>query len=171
MTYEDIRKMGGEILFLDTTDAARMMADGKLDAISSMSAVDYPPYLELSMTLPVRLIGQDPQKINDLGKKHPGYIPLEFPPDRYKGQDQAVTVAGGLSGMAAHVNFPDDVVYGVAKCLYTHRKEIEAAPPAYGFRFEKDQEFVKGIPIPLHPGAERFWAEKGVVKKTLDCCY
>ena len=47
LTYDDIRKAGGKVLFLDYSDSIDMMKDGLLDVIVATSALDHPPFMEL----------------------------------------------------------------------------------------------------------------------------
>lgn len=110
------------------------------------------------------MIPQDVLKIESLAEKIPGWVPVEYPGGRYKGQDESVTVAAGLCGIAASKDLPDDIVYNITKALYDFRQEIADGYPCYTYMVENDKNLLKGIPIPLHPGAERFWREKGLIK-------
>ena len=120
--------------------------------------------MEFSLIFPIRMIPQDVLKIESLAEKIPGWVPVEYPGGRYKGQDESVTVAAGLCGIAASKDLPDDIVYNITKALYDFRQEIADGYPCYTYMVENDKNLLKGIPIPLHPGAERFWREKGLIK-------
>jgi hypothetical protein len=55
-----------------------------------------------------------------------------------------------------------DIVYGMTKAMFEHLDELVAAhSAAKGIRLDRA---LLGMPIPLHPGAERYYKEKGVLK-------
>ena len=61
-----------------------------------------------------------------------------------------------------HSGVPEEVVYRMTKSMFEHLDELVAAhTAAKGIKLE---EATKGLPIPLHPGAERYYREVGLIR-------
>lgn len=99
------------------------------------------------------------------GKGNHGIFPEEIPPDLYgKNQVNTKPVLGMAYNLiwATRADQDEDVVYKVTKALFDHLDEF------YEFGAKADQitleDAAKHLTIPLHPGAERYFREKGLIK-------
>ena len=84
----------------------------------------------------------------------------KVPKGSYKGVDQDIPTIAVLAMIVAKAELEDDVVYKITKAMFENLKDIERAH-AKGKEVKLETAIV-GIPIPLHPGAERFYKEKGL---------
>ena len=64
----------------------------------------------------------------------------------------------------ANAKVSDDVVYDLLSVIYTEKGLAHMRAQKKTFKEMSVENGVKGIVTPLHPGAERFWREKGVLK-------
>ncbi|MBI2200162.1 MAG: TAXI family TRAP transporter solute-binding subunit [Candidatus Rokubacteria bacterium] len=84
-----------------------------------------------------------------------------MPANTYKDQAEAQTVAV-MAMMVARAELPEDLVYKFTKAIFDDLKQFhEAHSAAKSLTLETA---LNGMPIPLHPGAEKFFKEKGVKK-------
>jgi len=93
-------------------------------------------------------------------KKYPFFSKAKVPKGSYKGVDQDIPTIAVLAMIVAKAELEDDVVYKITKAMFENLKDIERAH-AKGKEVKLETAIV-GIPIPLHPGAERFYKEKGL---------
>jgi TRAP-type uncharacterized transport system substrate-binding protein len=63
----------------------------------------------------------------------------------------------------ANHNVPDDVVYQMLSIIFTDEGLAHMVSQKKTFKAMSVQDGVKGIVTPLHPGAIKFWKEKGVL--------
>jgi uncharacterized protein len=81
----------------------------------------------------------------------------------YPGLEQDTTILGWLQGVFANGVVSSDVVYKQLKNLFDHKEDFYAIHP-----FAKEvtlQNAVNDICVPLHPGAEKYYREMGLLKK------
>jgi TRAP transporter TAXI family solute receptor len=95
-----------------------------------------------------------------LQKKHPFYINITIPGGTYKGINQDVETLGFASCLFTHKNIPAENVYKMTKALYEHSDEIAQIHQAG--KWIKLETAKKGIFIPFHEGAARYFKEKGI---------
>jgi TRAP transporter TAXI family solute receptor len=97
-----------------------------------------------------------------LKKKYPFYTLEKVPANTYKGQDREIATPAVMAMMVARAELPEDLVYNFTKAIFDDLKQFHAAhAAAKSLTLETAQN---GMPIPLHPGAQRFFKEKGLVK-------
>jgi uncharacterized protein len=95
-----------------------------------------------------------------LMKKYPFYTIGELPANTYKGQEREVTTPAVMATLVARSALPESLVYRVTKAVFDNLPQFHAAHAAA--RYLTLQTALVGMPLPLHPGAERFFKEKGI---------
>ncbi|MBI1778257.1 MAG: TAXI family TRAP transporter solute-binding subunit [Proteobacteria bacterium] len=136
----------------------RMLA-GELDALFQVGGVPTADIAELAQRLPVRLVPIAGPEIDALRASQPFFTEATIPQDAYKGVSQPVaTIAtGALFVVSSKVD--DDTVFGIAKALWhkNTRAVFDNGPPE-AKRIQLGNA-LSTVPIPLHPGAERYYRE------------
>jgi TRAP transporter TAXI family solute receptor len=92
----------------------------------------------------------------------PAYVAGTIPAGTYDGQPAAVPTAVIMNLLVTREAVSDDVVYRMTKSLFDHLDLLAQTHPA-----AKDIDVAKapfGLPVPLHPGAERYYCEIGLMK-------
>jgi TRAP transporter TAXI family solute receptor len=74
-----------------------------------------------------------------------------------------VDTAAVVNYLVTHSGVKDDTVYQMTKAIYESLPELAAAHAAA--RDIKLENALSGMPVPLHPGAERYFKEKGISKQ------
>ncbi len=86
--------------------------------------------------------------------------PYEIPADTYPGQSEAVTTIAQPNFLAVNEDVPEDDVYLITKTMYENLpflQNIHAATKDMAL-----EKAIDGLPLPLHPGAVRFYEEQGM---------
>jgi hypothetical protein len=96
--------------------------------------------------------------------KYPYFAKLKVPAGTYKGVDYDVPSFQDSALWVANSKVPADVVYTLLSKIYTpeglaHMVNVKKTAKAMSV-----EDGIKGIVTPLHPGAEKFWKEKGILK-------
>ena len=67
-----------------------------------------------------------------------------------------------LNYLVTRSTLADDAVYNMTKSMYESLPELQSAHSAG--KNIKIESAIEGLPVPLHPGAERYYKERGVIK-------
>ena len=89
------------------------------------------------------------------------YEKVTIPAKTFKGQDHDVATIGSVTQVTTYAEMPDEWAYNIVKSTWEHRKKLVEAHKAYA-EFDKKMA-VRGVRIPFHPGAEKFWKEIGAL--------
>lgn len=146
---------------LDFTQAAQALKLGQVDAAFVVAGIPTSAVMELAATTPVNLVEVPDELVNKL--KQQGYlffIPFTVPKDTYAGMQSDVKTVAVKAMLAVSSDVPDDVVYHVLKVMYDHIDELRQAHSRA--RDIKLETALEGVPIKLHPGAFKYFQEKGI---------
>lgn len=147
--------------FQDTfTDAGDKLKDGNLDAAFAILSVPAANVVDIATSKDVRVLKITGTGLENLKKKHPFYSEYAIPANTYKGQDEEVSTVTMQAVLYAREDLPEEVVYQITKSLYEQKEEI-----AKGYAIGKQislEKALAGVTVPLHPGAEKFYKEKGM---------
>jgi uncharacterized protein len=97
-----------------------------------------------------------------LAQKYPFYTKDEIPANTYKNQDREVVVPAVMAMLVARSSLPEELVYQFTKAVFDNLPQFHAAHAAA--RNLTLQTALVGMALPLHPGAERFFKEKGIAR-------
>jgi TRAP transporter TAXI family solute receptor len=95
-------------------------------------------------------------------KKYPFFTKAVVPKGSYKGVDQDVPTVAVMAILVAGSEMEEGMAYQITKAIFDNLKDIERAH-AKGKELTLETALV-GMSIPLHPGAEKFFKEKGIKK-------
>ena len=115
---------------------------------------------DLASSLKIRVVAVPKEVVAKVGS--PAYVPAVIPANTYSGQTEDVATAAIPNFLITHAKVPDELVYQMAKTMYGNLDTLYAAHNAV--RAVKLEGATVGMPLPLHPGAERFYREAGVLK-------
>ena len=145
----------------------RVMAyqDRLLDAIGYETSVPAGAILESSAQIPLRMLEIGGAEREALKAKYSWYSDWEIPAGTYNGQDKAIpTVITGTALIADLNNAPAKVVYDMVSTLYgPGLKQVQSVHTFTPYIKLETALDGKG-PVPLHPAAEQFYKEKGMIK-------
>jgi uncharacterized protein len=159
--YGMTRKDVGEDLssFAQSVDKIK---DGNLVASLITAGAPTSSISDLANAREIRVVPLAGPEIDALRKKQPYYAQVTLPPGTYKGQTQPVQTLAVMAIWATNDSLPDQTAYEVTKALYENTETLGQVHP-------KGKEIslktaLLSVSIPLHPGAERYYREKGLIK-------
>jgi hypothetical protein len=89
-------------------------------------------------------------------------VAATIPANTYKGQDKDVPTAAVINYLVTSTAVSDDLAYQMTKLIYDSLPDLASAHAAG--REIKLETAASGSPVPLHPGAIRYFKEKGLIK-------
>ncbi|RVP10145.1 TAXI family TRAP transporter solute-binding subunit [Sinorhizobium meliloti] len=152
MSYDDL----GKTEYLPFAESVELMKNRQLDATLQSAGLGVSSFKDLATSLDVQMVAVPEEIATKLGAP---YIAATVPAGTYQGQDSDVQTVAVVNFLVTHSEVSDETAYQMTKQLFENIPALTAAhKAAENIRIE---DAVKGMPIPLHPGAERYYKEKG----------
>ena len=162
LSYDSIEKAGGSLHFISYDETKSMFKDRLID----MGIFDsYPPdanIVEVEMNFPCRVLNIDSDILDEVVRNNPGVPAFTVEKGVYKGQEEDAHTIAWAPLLAVNESLPEELVYEITKAIYEHIDELST-----GFQILKrmsPESAVEAVPIPFHPGARRYFEEKGILK-------
>ncbi|HQU48351.1 MAG TPA: TAXI family TRAP transporter solute-binding subunit [Casimicrobiaceae bacterium] len=157
MTRKDI----GEDLS-SFTQSVDKIKDGNLVASLITAGAPTSSITDLANARDIRIVPLAGPEIEALRKTQPYYANVQLPANTYKGQSAPVDTLAVMAVWATHDGLSEAMAYEVTKALYENTATLGQVHP-------KGKEIslktaLLSVSIPLHPGAERYYREKGLIK-------
>jgi len=145
-------------------DAANAFGNKQLDAFWLFTAYPSGAVIMAAQTNDIELIdlGADAQN-SGYFDAFPYFGKLSIPAGTYKGVDAEVPSFFDSTLWVANSKTPDDIVYKLLSVIFTDEGLKHMVGQKKTFKAMSVKDGVKGVVTPLHPGAEKFWKEKGVL--------
>ncbi|MCO5786936.1 C4-dicarboxylate ABC transporter [Pseudomonas sp. G11-1] len=156
LSYEDMRR----VEFLPYAESVELIKNRQLDATLQSSGLGMAAIRDLASTMSVNFVaipGDVVEKINN-----PAYQPGMIPAGTYDGQDEDVPTVGITNILVSHEKVDEEVAYQMTKLIFDNLDALGNAHAAA--KAIKLESAAQNLPIPLHPGAERFYREAGVLE-------
>ena len=142
-------------------DSADSLTDGTIDAAFIVAGAPTNAISSLATTKDVYLVSLDDAHIDTLLAASPYYSKTTIPADTYPGTPEATTVAVGAV-VIARDDVSEDDIYNFVSDIYEN-----AANLSHGKASELDLTFAASVTaVPYHPGAAKYFAEKGITVPT-----
>ena len=155
LSYEDM----GKVEFLPYAESVELIKNRQLDATLQSSGLGMAAIRDLAATLPITFVAIPAEitaKIDNAA-----YQAASIPAGTYDGQDSEVPTVAINNILVSHEGVSDEVAYQMTKLMFDNLERLGNAHSA-----AKDIKLAgaaKDLPIPLHPGAERFYKEAGAL--------
>lgn len=161
--YEKLKAKGWKFFHAGYADQATQFKDKNVDVYFTFLGLPGAAVTEASIGRPMRLLAWDQDLLTDLAKFNlgSGIIPAGTYAKAVNGATDVKTAT--MSNCAiVNKNVPDDVVYNFTKTLCENLADTKAIHPAFAV-FDPSKAW-QNIGAPLHPGAEKYYKEKGYIK-------
>jgi uncharacterized protein len=159
-SIEAIRK-DGRLIQVDAAQASSMLRDGRADLYIETATRGHPAVTEVTLTTPMRFVDL-PQKTLDALSKN-GLKPTPMP-EYFKGQKGPTKAVDLGTVIIANKGLSNDIAYLVTKTIVENKAELLKAHKAFGGFTPEDAWKPENTGIPLHPGAEKYYRERGWLK-------
>lgn len=150
---------------LGASESAGALKDGKIDAYFWDGGLPTASITDLGATpgVKIKLISHADAIPRMVEKYGPLYFKGVIPAKMYPGQDQDVSIARVSNLLICNKDMKDKVAYDVVKTLFEHKPELVAVHRmAEELSLEPQKD---GSPLPFHPGAAKYFKEKGLKLK------
>ena len=156
LSYKDM----GRLEFMPYAESVELIKNRQLDATLQSSGLGMAAIRDLASMVPITFVAIPEDVVARIDSQ--AYQAKVIPAGTYDGQDQDVPTAAIVNLLVSHEKVSDDVAYQMTKLLFDNLPRLRTAHSAANDI--KLEHATEGLPIPLHPGAERFYKEAGVLK-------
>jgi TRAP transporter TAXI family solute receptor len=151
---------------LGVAESVNAIKDRKIDAFFWVGGLPTAAVTDLAATpgVKIRMIDHA-DLVSAMNKKYGNlYVQDVIPKDTYRGMDHDNKQATVMNLLVAHKDMDDKTAYNIVKAVFDHRDElIRVHKEAENFKLENQK--ADASPVPWHPGAVKYFAEKGVKLK------
>jgi TRAP transporter TAXI family solute receptor len=155
MAYSDL----GKTEYLPFAESVELMKNRQIDATLQSAGVGVASIRDLSTSLPITVVSVPKADVEKIGAP---YLPAIIPAGTYDGQDADVETASVGNFLITHAGVSDETAYQMTKLLFDNLPALTAAHSAA--KAIDPAKALDGMPVPLHPGAERYYREVGLLK-------
>jgi TRAP transporter TAXI family solute receptor len=160
VTYKDLKK----VEFVSDNNAVDLMKDGHIDCFSDVSSsLRDPSLVDLAVTRKVHILEIPDDIFKKLTARTPGLYREVVPKGTYNGIDQDVKVLSVRLGVLVSPKVSNDLAYKLTKAL-AENWVSEMHPVSNMLATVKPEKLAAEIGIELHPGAAKYYKEKGWLK-------
>ena len=156
ITYNDFAK----VEYLPFGESVELMKNRQLDVTLQSAGLGVASLRDLAAALDIVVVTIPADVIKKIGD--PAYIAAAIPANTYKGQTADVQSAAVQNYLVTHEGVSNDLAYAMTKALWTNLDQLVAAHSAAKAITSKNA--LQGMPVPLHPGAEKYYREAGILK-------
>jgi TRAP transporter TAXI family solute receptor len=151
---------------LSVAESVNALKDRKIDAFFWSGGVPTAAVTDLAATpgMKIKLLDHA-DAIPAMVKKYgPLYVKGTIPAGSYPGQDKAAQVADVWNLLVVNEKMDEKLVHDVVKATFEHKDDLVAVH-SEAKNLDLSKQYEIGSPVPFHPGAERYFKEKGLQPK------
>ncbi|MFJ4054073.1 TAXI family TRAP transporter solute-binding subunit [Pseudomonas sp. NPDC089743] len=155
LSYQDL----GKVEYLPYAESVELIKNRQLDATLQSSGLGQAAIRDLAATLPVVFVPVPAAIVSKIGNS--AYQPASIPAKTYDGQDAEVPTVAITNILVTRADISDDLAYDMTRLIFENLPRLVTAHSAASDI--QPQNAAKNLPIPLHPGAERYFKEKNLL--------
>ena len=156
LTKDDITAVNGS--FQDGVD---QLKDGKIDAAFTVAGAPTTAIVDYATTNTLNLVSLSDDELAAIQEAYPFLIRDDLAAGTYTGQDADVTCVAIQATLVASEELSEDVVYEFVKAMFDNKDALTEGHAKFGFL---DPEAASaGATVTMHPGAEKYYKEVGVL--------
>jgi TRAP transporter TAXI family solute receptor len=155
LSYKDI----GRVEYLPFAESVDLMKNRQLDATLQSAGLGVASLKDLSSSAEITVVSVPKAMVDKIG---PPFVAAKIPANTYTGQDKDVPTAAVINYLVTSSAVSDDLAYQMTKLIFESLPELANSHVA-GKDIKLEQAAI-GSPVPLHPGAIRYYKEKGLIK-------
>jgi uncharacterized protein len=162
LTYADIKSFGGVVAHTNYNVIVDAFKDGRADVLIAVVTPKHPSITEIATFTDVKFLEFEPDRAKGLGAL--GYKPLTMPADTFKNQTQPVKGVGFPTVLITNKELPDAIAYTITKTMLENKDALVRGHAGLAEFDPKTAWMPDEVGLPLHPGAEKAFREKGLMK-------
>ncbi len=148
---------------LQAAEQSQALCDNNIDAM--IYTVGHPSgsIQEATTACDSVLVNVTGPEVDQLVADNPFYRVATIPGGMYRGTDADVTTFGVGATLVTSATVPDDTVYALVKAVFSDIDQFRGLHPAFA-NLDPKQMANDGLSAPLHPGAEKYFREAGLIE-------
>lgn len=160
-SLEKIRSGGAQIIQVDAAQTTSMLREGRADLYFETAAKGHPAVTEVTITTPMRFVDLPEKALKTMTDR--GLRPTSMP-EWFKGQKGPTKSVDLGTHIIAHKDVPENIAYIVTKTIVENKDKLVERHQAWGDFKPEDAWKPENNAIPLHPGAAKYYRERGWLK-------
>lgn len=154
LSYEDM-----DVRRLNFNESAAAIKDGQIEAGFWSVGPPTSSIIDLATVRDIRILSFSEEEMQKAKEADPVLAAYTMPAETYPGQGEEVVTISTPNVLIVNADMDEELAYQVVKTIYEHTDELIAVHPAAK---NTTVEFsLEATPIPLHPGALRYYKEQG----------
>ncbi|PPJ47530.1 C4-dicarboxylate ABC transporter [Rhizobium sp. KAs_5_22] len=149
----------GKTEYLPFAESVELIKNRQLDATLQSAGMGVASIRDLSTSVKINVVAVPAADVEKIGAP---YMAAVIPAGTYEGQTEDVPTAAVGNFLITHEGVSDETAYQMTKLLFDNLPALSAAHAAA--KAIDVKKALDGMPVPLHPGAERYYKEIGVLK-------
>jgi uncharacterized protein len=159
-SFDKLKAKGGSLTQVDVSQIPQLMRDGRADLYFESASPGHPATQEVSLTVDVRFVDMPDRAIQVMAQNGLKVSPM---PQFFKGQKGPVKSVDFGTNLIAHKDMSEELAYRITKAICENRDALVAEHKAMSGFVAKDAGKPENVGVPLHPGAIKYYKEKGWV--------
>ncbi|WP_134703194.1 TAXI family TRAP transporter solute-binding subunit [Ammoniphilus sp. YIM 78166] len=148
--------------YIGISAGADQMKNKQVDGLNALVPYPFSTFVELTMTNQAKMISLEPEAIAKLTAGESFFLPATIPAGTYQNQPEDIHTVMLQVMLIAREDLDEELIYELTGYIFDNLEYLQTQHNA--FKELTLETAVKGLSIPLHPGAERYYREKGVLK-------
>lgn len=145
---------------LKSSEQAAALCDGKIEAAIWAAGLPNGSTMEATSTCDVKLLDLTTSGTAKVLASNPAYAAAAIPAGLYPNNEIEIASWGPKATFVADANTSDEVVYVLVKSVFDNFTDFKKLHPAFG-TLEEENMIKDGLSAPLHPGAIKYYKERG----------
>ncbi len=147
--------------YLTFEEGIQKVVDGELDATFYVAGLPTAAMMNAASTTDMALVDADPAILDKVVAEQPYYQSYVIPANTYKGVDYDVNTLKIMTQIFTNSKTSEDMIYDFVK---QSLEKLDTYKNAHDVISEISPESAADMGIPLHPGAEKYFKEIGVIQ-------
>lgn len=161
--YDKMGKSGGTVNHIMGSQVVKMMKDGNLDAmLAGLAGLPYPLMVNLDRAPGFELLEVKQKYAEKMLATVNGLVRARIPKGTYKSVNKDIETIGSVTSVICNKDLPDEFVYNLTKLIWEQKGELAKVNRI--MNQVKIDNALRANMIPLHPGALKYYREKGIIK-------
>lgn len=147
---------------LQANEQSQALCDNNIDAMVYVVGHPNGSIKEATTACDSVIVAVDNDSVKALIAENPFYRTATIPAGMYRGTDADTNTFGVGATLVTSADVPDDVVYALTKAVFENMDQFRSLHPAFA-NLDPKQMANDGLSAPLHPGAEKYFREAGLL--------
>jgi TRAP transporter TAXI family solute receptor len=148
--------------FVGVSESMDQLKNGQLDAVFMTGLPPMGAIVDVFMGKNVKLISIENDKIEKLIVKYPELYSEVIPARTYNGQEEDIKTVANAALLLTRDELSEDYVYNITKNIFENLTSLITKNNVWGQ--VKSESAFNGMTVPIHPGAEKYFKEIGIIK-------